>query len=104
MGFRIQNYSLDELNRIAVPGTVAPSLFWALPVGAWSPRKLHEIWRWFTETKSECQDYGLLLVKETGQAQPEDSDVSLASVGAKIWDLMPTGAERFVRPSASLDG
>ncbi len=100
MGFRIENYSLNELHRIAVPGTVTPSLFWVLPIGNWRAGDLDEVWQWFTKSPSMCRDYGLLLVKERGQAGAERSDVSLASLGAKLSDLMPGGAERFVSPSA----
>jgi hypothetical protein len=100
MGVRIENYSLNELHRIAVPGTVTPSLFWVLPVGNWRPRQLDEIWRWFTERPSECRDYGLLLVKDRGRTIPEGTDVSLESVGAKLSDVMPVGTRSFVGPSA----
>ncbi|MEP6937636.1 MAG: hypothetical protein ABI871_06170 [Chthoniobacterales bacterium] len=100
MGFRVENYSLNELHRIAVPGAVAPSLFWALPVGDWRPGELDEVWRWFTEGHGECHDYRLMLLKEMGRREDENANVSLASVGAKLSDLMPSGAERFVRSSA----
>src|SRR6266508_4377544 len=100
MGVRIENYSLNELHRIAVPGTVTPSLFWVLPVGNWRPRQLDEIWRWFTERPSECRDYGLLLVKDRGRTIPEGTDVSLESVGAKLSDVMPVGTRSFVGQSA----
>lgn len=100
MGFRVENYSLNELHRIAVPGAVAPSLFWVLPVGDWRPRDLEEVWRWFTERPGECNDFGLLLVKDMGRREDDEANVSLASVGANLFDLMPVGAERFVRPSA----
>lgn len=98
MGFRVKNYSLNELHRIAVPGAVAPSLFWALPVGDWNHGELDEVWRWFTERRNECNDFGLLLVKEMGRRDDEQTNVSLASVGAKLSDLMPAGAEQFLHP------
>jgi hypothetical protein len=100
MGYRIENYNLNELNRIAVPGAVAPSLFWVLPVGNWQPGELDEVWRWFTEGRNQCRDYGLLLVKERGQLASENSVSSLASAAARLRDVMPEGAERFVSPSA----
>lgn len=102
MGYQVENYSLDELHRIAVPGAVAPSLFWALPVGAWHTDELDWMWSWFTnpQRQSMCNDYGLLLVKDTRRRGDAEADVSLASVGAKLSDLMPAGAERFVSPSA----
>jgi len=98
MGFRVDNYSLNELHRIAVPGAVAPCLFWVLPVGRWNHRELEDVWRWFTERPSQCNDYGLLLVKEMGRRESDAPNVSLASVGAKLSDLMPAGAERFIHP------
>ena len=64
MGHRIENYSLAELHRIAVPGEVAPSLFWALPVGDWQPVELDRLWQCFTGQPSQCNDLGLLLVKK----------------------------------------
>lgn len=100
MGFRVENYSLNELHRISMPGAVAPSLFWALPVGDWNNSELHEVWQWFTERHSECNDFGLLLVKNMRRRMDAEANVSLASVGAKLSDLMPTGAERFGTPSA----
>ncbi|MBX3733962.1 MAG: hypothetical protein KF791_15405 [Verrucomicrobiae bacterium] len=100
MGYLVESYSLDELHRIAVPGAVAPSLFWVLPVGEWRAGELEEVWRWFTERQSECHDYGLLLVKHMGRRESDEGSVNLAPVGAKLSDLMPAGAERFVSPSA----
>ena len=100
MGFRIESYSLSELHRIAVPGEVPPSLFWALPVGDWRPGELDQVWQWFTERPGECNNFGLLLVKDMGRHTAEQDNVNLASVGAKLSDLMPAGAERFARSSA----
>lgn len=99
MSYRIESYSLNELHRIAAPGAVTPSLFWALPVGNWRPGELDEVWRWFTQRGSACYDYGLLLVKDLGRGHADAGDVNLASVGARLADLMPTGAERFMSPS-----
>jgi hypothetical protein len=103
MGYRVESYSLAELHRIAVPGGVAPSLFWVLPVGNWPREELDEVWRWFTESESECNDFGLLLVKEMGRRDAEHANVSLASVGGNLSDLVPAGAEQFVAPSPFRD-
>jgi hypothetical protein len=100
MGSRIENYSLTELHRIAVPGQVAPSLFWALPVGHWRRGELDHAWQWFTGHPSECNDFGLLLVKELYRGEADIANVNLAAVGAKLSDLVPTGAERFASSSA----
>jgi hypothetical protein len=100
MGYRIENYSLTELHKIAVPGHVAPALFWALPVGDWRPRDLDKVWRWFTGHSGGSNHFGLLLVKDLAGGKIEQTNVNLASVGAKLSDLMPAGAERFARTSA----
>jgi hypothetical protein len=100
MGYQVENYSVSELHRISVPSTVAPCLFWVLPVGNWRAGELHRVWQWFTEQHSICNGYGLLLVKEGRRREDTGTDVSLASVGADLSDLMPLGAKRFVSPSA----
>ena len=97
MGFEVESYSLNELHRIAVPGTVAPSLFWALPVGPWNRNELQDVWRWFTVNPCGCHDYGLLLKKGDGRREREAVNVYLASLGARLSDLMPVGAERYFR-------
>src|SRR5687767_5974682 len=106
MGFKVESYTLSELNRIALPGSVAPSLFWGLPVGAWHPSEVANLWHLFTtESSSKCFLHGLLLVRDAfrSEAQPHESQVNLASVGARLRDLMPRGVNQFVRPSALQD-
>lgn len=102
MGFRIEQYNLNELHRIALPGVVEPSLFWALPVGKWNQGDLQKVWRGFTESDScfsHCKNYGLLLVKGfMGRSYSETTSVNLDSVGAKLSDLMPDGVEQFIDP------
>jgi hypothetical protein len=88
---------LSELHRVAVPGEVAPALFWALPVGEWRPNELDDVWWLFTEQSSKCNKFGLLLVKDLGRKDPKQTNVSLASLGAKLSDLVPPGAKRFAR-------
>ena len=61
MGLPVEHYSLHELQRIAIPGTAPPCLFWAVPVGKWRAAVLDEWWRSFTEGDGECREYGLLL-------------------------------------------
>jgi hypothetical protein len=82
MGLRIENYSLNELHRIAVPGSVTPSLFWVSPVGKWRPRELDDIWRLFTKHPGQCLDSGdevsMDCTKPQSQSrhhQPEGTDV-----------------------------
>ena len=98
MGYQVENYSLNELHRIAVPGSVPPTLFWALPVGRWDHVKLDRVWRWFTKNPSECNDFGLLLVKSMDRPEHGEANVDLGSVGAKLFDLMPAGSEQFIHP------
>jgi hypothetical protein len=100
VGLRVESYSLGELHRIAVPGAVAPSLFWTLPVGPWEPRELNQLWHWFTRDQNVCHDYGLLLVKDLAARERTQSNVDLASLGASLSELMPAGVQRFVSPSA----
>ena len=40
MGYKIEAYSLAELNRISTPGKVVPALFWVIPVGQWDSYEL----------------------------------------------------------------
>ncbi len=95
MGHRVEKYSLEELHQISVPGKVAPALFWAIPVGDWNPNELDKVWRWFTESKNLCNDFGLLLVKQVGASPDRASNVSLASIAGRLSDLIPAGAERY---------
>ena len=65
MGYQVQAYSLEELQRISAPGAVVPSLFWMLPVGQWWMGELDECWRMFTDPAGgDCHDLGLIPVKE----------------------------------------
>jgi hypothetical protein len=46
---------------------------------------------------------GLLLIKDLGRDAAGEANVSLATVGAKLSDLVPAGAERFARSFAYSD-
>jgi hypothetical protein len=100
MGLRVERYGLEELHRIALPGTSAPTLFWALPVGLWSSRDVETLWMRFTVGRGACARFGLLIVKNAPVST--DARVDLTSVGARITDLIPHGAVRFVTSSGSL--
>ncbi len=63
MGYKVETYSLSELNRISTPGKVVPALFWMIPIGSWDPWELHQLWSHFTSEKSVCNELGLMLVK-----------------------------------------
>lgn len=99
MGHRIQSYTLAELKRISVPGVVAPCLFWALPIGSWSPEELDEMWRYFTEGENEAREYGLLIVRDT-DGFDGGQQLDLQSLGAKLEEVVPRGLKGHVRASA----
>ena len=42
MGYKIETYSLNELNRISTPGKVVPALFWMIPIGQWESNVLEK--------------------------------------------------------------
>jgi hypothetical protein len=63
MGLNIESNDLNELKRIAIPGTAAPSLFWVVPIGRWHMRDLHQLLDLFTHETDLCNELGLLLVK-----------------------------------------
>jgi len=96
MGYQIQSYSLNELKRVAIPGTVERTLFWVLPVGRWREADLTQLWRHFTGIDSQCKRYGLMLVKNMPGQQSPISSVNLDAVGAKLSDLLPSGARNIV--------
>jgi len=96
MGYQVRQYSLDELRRISLPGKVAPSLFWALPIGNWDQGELELLWRHFTSNSgSNCSEFGLLLVQNAASLQgTPDSD--LQGVGAALEHLLPEGTDRYL--------
>lgn len=102
MGLRIDSYSLNELHRIAVPGSkAAPCLFWVLPIGNWKHYELDRYWQHFTEKNSFCRTYGLLLVNQYINARNSDSSINLKSLGAVLDDVMPEGYEQYFHSSVS---
>lgn len=99
MGYELRNYSLSELSRVSVPGTVTPALFWVIPVGRWD-WDLSELKHWFTERDTLCHKYGILLYHTDAPRQGDEGDVNLAKLEGSLQDLMPSGIEGFVRSSA----
>jgi hypothetical protein len=98
MGYQLRNYSLGELSRISVPGTITPALFWAMPIGRW-----HGTWSIkdrFMRRKSLSNQYGVLLYHSDEPPTRTDSDVNLATLEARLADVMPSGIEGFLRSSA----
>lgn len=94
MGYKIETYSLDELNRISTPGKVVPTLFWLVPVGQWDSYELTQLWNQFTRKKSICNELGLMLVKntdrwDTNTDSRQTSDLS--DLTGKLSDLLPSG-------------
>lgn len=103
MGYRVRQYSLDELRKIALPGAVVPSLFWALPVGGWDEGEVEHLWRHFTtERASNCFQFGLLLVADmTTSRVTAVSDLN--PVGAALENLLPVGTDRYLGPRRTRD-
>ena len=99
MGQRIQSYSLSELKKISVRSEMPPYLFWALPIGAWNPQEIEDLWRYFKYGTNESRDYGLILVNEAGGNGPTHK-INLQSVGAKLEEVVPKGLRGPVLSSA----
>lgn len=94
MGYKIETYSLAELNRISTPGKVVPALFWVIPVGQWDSYKLEKLWHHFTKRESICNELGLMLVKntdrwDTNADSRQTSDLS--DLTGRLSDLLPSG-------------
>ena len=97
MGYRINTYSITELNKLTSPGSVVPALFWAIPLGNWNYNDLDNLWRLFTDegfnTKNRysfCKTLGLLLVKNNFDTK-NDIKANLSSITGKLEDLLPEG-------------
>ena len=104
MGYRIESYTIDELQRVALPGTAATALFWAIPLGNWPGAALQNLWHEFTRGNGVCRRLGLLLAKDTHQVRDgalRKSNLSGLVDSGKLVDLLPKGA---VRHAASVPG
>ena len=97
MGFKIETYSLSELNRISANNKVVPALFWLIPVGEWRPQKLENLWNHFTrgDQNSLCQKLGLMLVKDNNYwvniGMTNNQTTNLSDLTGKLSELLPTG-------------
>jgi hypothetical protein len=94
MGYKIETYSLAELNRISTPGKVVPALFWVIPVGQWDSYELEKLWHHFTRKKSKCNELGLMLVKNTDRwdTHADSRQISdLSDLTGRLSDLLPSG-------------
>lgn len=94
MGYQVEEYSVSELSRIALPGRVIPALFWALPIGEWDPMALDKCWIKFTQSIgpiNTCTDFGPFLVKsgQRSRGTGEENEIYLDSKGANLTDLLP---------------
>src|SRR4051812_20454380 len=47
MGFRVREYTLAEPPRLSVRGSIAPTHFWTIPVGARRPAVFNDFWAFF---------------------------------------------------------
>jgi hypothetical protein len=61
-------------------------------------RDLNEVWRWFTRHRGEYNHFGLLLVKNLDGGEIEQTNLNLASVGAKLSDSLADRAARHQHP------
>ena len=98
MGYKIEAYSLAELNRISTPGKVVPALFWVIPVGQWDSSELEELWHHFTTRTSICNELGLMLVKDTTRwdTHADSSQISdLSDLTGRLSELLPSGISRI---------
>lgn len=98
MGYKIETYSLAELNRISTPGKVVPALFWVIPVGHWDSSELEELWYHFTRRSSLCNELGLMLVKNTARwdTHADSSQISdLSDLTGRLSELLPSGISRI---------
>lgn len=96
MGYRIDNYTREELGKIAIPGRAVSTLFWVLPLGRWRPGELEDWWRHFTQEPGDCNALGLLLVRDHGGTSSAGTNPgtnlaqSLAKAeGGDLLDLIP---------------
>ncbi len=64
MGYRVSEYSRDELRRVSLPGNAVSTLFWVVPLGRWDTGHLDQWWRLFTTGDGTCRQLGLLLVQD----------------------------------------
>ncbi|MBK6566191.1 MAG: hypothetical protein IPG18_13565 [Saprospiraceae bacterium] len=94
MGYKIETYTLAELNRISTPGKVVPALFWLVPVGPWDSYELTQLWNQFTRKQSICNELGLMLVKNTDRwdtSTDSRQTSDLSDLTGKLSDLLPSG-------------
>jgi hypothetical protein len=94
MGFRIENYTRDDLRKVALPGHAVSTLFWVLPIGHWKMGELDRWWNFFTQRDGYCQQLGLLLVRDLSRNQIATDTANLASPlatadGGSLLELIP---------------
>ena len=98
MGYIVESYDFTELSRVSVEGKIAPSLFWALPVGKWRERDLNYIWDTFKHNHGPCHDYGYLLVKQEANPSMENQNgrnraggpvTNLSFASASLQEVLP---------------
>jgi len=97
MGYRVNTYSITELNKLTAPGSVVPALFWAIPLGNWNYNDLEKLWSLFTEEGFNSTNrypfsktLGLFLVKNYFDTE-NDVKANLSSLTGKLEDLLPEG-------------
>ena len=100
MGYPIENYTLEELNRISPPGKVVPSLFWLLPIGAWNERELYNLkYHFIDKAGTHCHDFGVLLYKDPNEIVKNQSNErltnsnDLSALTGNISQILPKGTQ-----------
>jgi hypothetical protein len=113
MGYRVENYSYDEISTMSIKGKIAPSLFWAIPIGKWNLGLLDNLWHRFTMGGSLCNHYGYVFVKEHQSYRGNDRasqhrktqggglDISLAA--ASLTEILPSAFNQSRRMSYEND-
>jgi hypothetical protein len=79
MGWRIENYTREELREVALPGHAISTLFWVLPIGHWEIGRLERWWNHFTRQQSHCQHLGMLLVRDRNRRSETTDTANLDS-------------------------
>ena len=93
MGFKINTYSIEELNKISSPGKIVPVLFWLIPIGEWDNDEIRKLWDLFTGKKSQskCAKLGLMLIKDPDNHHNSSSNKSTGN----LLDLFPAGVKEI---------
>lgn len=100
MGCKVKNYSYDEISTMSIKGKIAPSLFWAIPIGKWDLIVLDNLWYRFTMGGSSCNHYGYVFVKEhqpyhgndraSQHQKTQDGILDISLAAASLTEILPS--------------